>query len=185
MARERGSGSDGQDLLGGAAARRRGADPRTLLSEDAAELLATAPARPARAFLYGLAALLAAAVAWATFAPLEAVVVARGSLVGAPLAFEARVPAAEADRLRPGQAARVFLISANGPAAARKGSVIRVDGPVAEPDGLSFVAVVSIDDAFIDVGGERRPLVPGLGATVEIATGPTTPLGWLLGHVRP
>jgi hypothetical protein len=172
--------TDGRAVLGADSTqgRARGADPRTLLSEDAAELLASGPAWPARAFLLVASLLVIGAVLWAAFAPIEATVVARGTLARDPLVLEARVSLAEADRLKVGQAAHVFFEGA-----AAKGALVRVEGPVAGSE-LAFVAIVSLDDASVEVGGERRKLVPGVGATVEIVTGETTPLAWLSSRVR-
>src|SRR5581483_4694402 len=149
---------------------------------EAAELLASRPAWPLRASLLVASLLVIGAVVWAAFAPIEAVLVARGSLARAPLVAEARISAADADRVKPGQRARVSLGWVGRPAGTTAGVVSRIEGPVADADrGLAFVAVIALEDPFIVVGGERRPLAPGPGVTVEVATGETTPLAWLVG----
>jgi hypothetical protein len=154
-------------------------DPRTLLSEEAAELLATRPPRVPRAFILIISLLVIGVAAWVVLAPIESVVFTQGSLT-VWSSVEARVPASDAKRLRRGQVVRVSL---RGTHETRSGSLQRIEGPLADPErGLVLVATVSLDDGALDVQGERRPLPAGLPVSLEIVTGETTPLAWLVGH---
>jgi multidrug resistance efflux pump len=58
----------------------RGTDPRTLLSEDAADLLATRPGASSRGVVYGVALLVATVGSWAALAPVERHVSAKGAI---------------------------------------------------------------------------------------------------------
>ena len=170
--------------------RARGPDPKTLLTEEAAELLATGPRHGARALVYVLVVLLVSAIAAAVLVPIERTVVANGFI--APdtqdhtlvLVAKAHVPVSEAKRLKVEQRAHIRL-GVRDTLVGTKGAVLRVEGPVRDDDlGLAFVLIVSLDDPTFGGVVEKRVWLQGLAATVEVATGETTPLGWFLERTR-
>jgi hypothetical protein len=168
--------------------RARGPDPKTLLTEEAAELLATGPRHGARALVYVLGLLLVSALAAAVLVPIERTVVATGYLApensASILVVKAHVPVGEAKRLKVDQRAHVRL-GTRETIAASPGAVLRVEGPVRDDDlGLAFVLYVSLDDQTFGGLADKRVWLQGLGATVEVATGETTPLGWFLERTR-
>lgn len=161
----------------------RGAhDPRTLLSEEAAELLGTRPPVGARRLLAAVVVAVGAALAWGTLGRVESTVAARGvlSVEGASparVSAELRVPGEGASRLALHQRARVRLGS--GPSAlVAGGEVVQIVGPIADQElGSVTRAVVALD-------GWPAGVTPVAGLAVEglVVTGETTPLAWLLGR---
>ncbi len=168
--------------------RARGPDPKTLLTEEAAELLASGPRHGARALVYVLVLLLVSAIAAAVFVPIERTVVATGllALEGNPqtLVARAHVPVSESKRLKAEQRAHIRL-GVRETIVATQGAVLRVEGPVRDDNlGLAFVLTVSLDDHTFGGLVENRVFLPGLATTIEVATGETTPLGWFLERTR-
>jgi hypothetical protein len=145
------------------AAGRRAKDARTLLSDEAAELLAARPHPAARASVYGLVLAVAAAGGWAGFARVESCVAGGGVVVSEGTRLEARVqvPASRAGAVKIGARARL-----RSGGVAVEGTVASVGSPV----GDRVPARVSVTG-----------VAPGSPVAVEIVTGETTPLGWLFG----
>ncbi len=142
---------------------RRPKDPRTVLSDEAAELLAARPHPAARASVYGLVLAVLAAGAWASLARVESCVAGGGVVVSEGGRLEARVqvPASRAGAVKIGARARV-----RSGGVAVEGTVASVGSPV----GDRVPARVSITG-----------VAPDSPVAVEITTGETTPLGWLFG----
>jgi multidrug efflux pump subunit AcrA (membrane-fusion protein) len=221
-------------------------DPRALLSEDAAELLATSPRLGLRALLYGLVIVVAGAGAWGSLTRLETRVVAEGALVvvgevsvlraatsgvlgrvnaregdgvapGMPIfqvesreptlapvdATVARVSHAAGDRVETGEPIVVIIpktsrlealarVPRSASASVRAGQRVHVRfpsgarlpsaGSVRGLEGSVVDATLGVCDR-VSITLEDPSLagaLPGLPVTVEIVTGETTPLGWLL-----
>jgi hypothetical protein len=132
-----------------------------------------------RAFILIISLLVVGVAAWVVLAPIESVVFARGTLTPGS-SVDARIAASDAKRIRRGQVVRVSL---GGMHETRSGSLQRIDGPLVDPErGLVLGATVSLDDGSFDVEGQRRPLPAGLPVSLEIVTGETTPLAWLVGR---
>jgi multidrug resistance efflux pump len=162
-------------------------DPRTLLSEEAAELLAAPAGRAARSYVLVLSAAVAGLAAWAALWPLESSVVARGTF-DAPLVV-VRAPASgtvAVVSVREGEdvaaGARLFELalasSAPGSTTAKApvaGTVVRVrpvaGDRIAEGDALALLLPpLAPVAAEVKVSpGEARRLAPGQRARVRIA----------------
>jgi hypothetical protein len=156
----------------------------TLLSDEAAELLAHAPPRAVRLALALLGFFMLAVIVWAAVFPIDSTVYSRAILgVGDKgMVALARIGPEQAESLRHGQPARVHLGYPGKAAGTRSGQVVGMSGPVPDKEeGLVMLVTIAFDDPWITVAGKRRPLDPGLGVSVEVTIGETTPLRWLLG----
>jgi len=145
------------------AAGRRATDARTLLSDEAAELLGARPHPAARGSVYSLVLAVAAAGAWASLARVESCVAGGGVVIseGARLEARVQVPASRASVVKIGARARV-----RSGGVAVEGTVASVGSPVGDRV-----------PARVSVAG----LAPDSPVAVEIVTGETTPLGWIFG----
>jgi multidrug efflux pump subunit AcrA (membrane-fusion protein) len=123
----------------------------------------------ARAFVAGRVARIVSA-AGARVAHGEPILVIVPS--GARLLAQARIAPVSGAAVVPSQRARVRA----GGRRLSRGSVLAVEGPIADPVRGAIVSVcVALEDADLVAA-------PGMSVSVEVVTGTTTPLGWLFGR---